>query len=185
MIIPGLANSVLLDTNLIISKARITERMKVANLGCGASGLFVFPVASMIGKKGKVYAVDILKTVLERISRVARQENFTNIETIWSNLEVYNATKIESGSVDVALLINVLYQSQHRPQILREAIRLIKKDGYMLVVEWKNVSSPLGPPLEERVRKELLLTAAKKLGLVLEDEFEAGHYHYGLLFTKI
>jgi len=180
-----LGGNVLLDVNLILNKAQVGDRMKVANLGCGSSGHFVFPCAALVGKKGKVYAVDILKTVLERIDRQSRQENLQNIETIWSNLEIYNATKIESGSLDTALLINILYQSHKRAEILRESIRMIKKDGTILLVEWKNISSPLGPPVEERVKKNLLEDAGKKLGLKLEEEFEAGQYHYGLVFTKL
>ncbi len=183
--IPGVGGSVLLDVNLILKKTKIGDRMTVANLGCGASGHFVFPVADLVGKKGKVYAVDILKTVLERVTRRAKQEGYLNVETIWSNLEIFNATKIESGSLDAALLVNVLYQSQHRAEILREAIRMLKKDGRLLVVEWKNISSPLGPPVEERVNEELLHAAAKKLGIIIEEEFQAGEYHYGIVFTKM
>lgn len=183
--IPGVGGSVLLDVKQILRKTKISEKMVVANLGCGASGHFVFPIADLVGKRGKVFAVDILKTVLERVTRKAKQENYPNIETIWSNLEVFNATKIESGSLDSALLVNVLYQSQHRAEILREAIRMIKKDGTLLVVEWKSVSSPLGPPVEERVREDLLKTAASKLGLIIEEEFDAGQYHYGIVFNKL
>lgn len=177
--------NVLLNEDYIMAKAQISEKMRVANLGCGASGRFVFPVADLVGKKkGKVLAVDILKTVLERIERRAKQENYTNIETIWSNLEIFGGTKIEAESVDVAMLINVLYQSHRRPEILREAIRVLKKGGRLLVVEWKNTSTPLGPPVEERVKMNLLEEAGKKLGLTLEEDFEAGQYHYGLVFVK-
>jgi len=183
--ISGIGGSVLLDVNLILKKTKISDKMTVANLGCGASGYFVFPVADVVGKKGKVYAVDILKTVLERVARRAKQENYSNVATIWSNLEIFNATKIESGSLDAALLVNVLYQSQHRADIIREAIRMLKKDGKLLVVEWKSVNSPLGPPVEERVNEDLLHTAAKKLGLVVDEEFQAGEYHYGIVFNKM
>lgn len=180
-----IGGNVLLNVNLILDKAQIGDKMIVANLGCGASGHFVFPCAVLVGKKGKIFAVDILKTVLERINRQARQENYQNIETVWSNLEIFNATKIESGSLDTALLINILYQSHKRPDILRESIRMVKKDGRVMIVEWKNINSPIGPPVEERVKKNLLEEAGKKLGLKLDEEFEAGQYHYGLIFTKL
>jgi len=175
----------LINANLIVNKAQIEEKMKVADLGCGASGHFVFPAAIAVGKKGKVYAVDILKTVLENIKKRAVQENLENIEEVWSDLEVFGSTKIESGSLDVAMLINTLYLSHKRVEMIREATRMTKKDGKLLIIEWENTASPLGPPVEERVRAESLKTAAPKLGLKLEEEFEAGQYHYGLLFTKL
>ncbi|MDD4901010.1 MAG: methyltransferase domain-containing protein [Patescibacteria group bacterium] len=179
-----IGGSSLVDANLIFSKAQIAEKSKVADLGCGSSGHFVFPAAKLVGKKGVVYAVDILRTALETINKRIRVENFTNIKTVWSNLEIFGATKIEAGSLDVAMLINTLYQSHKRAEILRESIRLLKKNGRLVVVEWKNVATPFGPPPEERVKKELVDAGVKKLGLSPEAEFEAGEYHYGLIYVK-
>ncbi len=180
-----MGGNTLIDANLIMAKAQVADKMRVADLGCGSSGHFVFPAAGLVGKKGIVYAVDILRTVLETVDKQARVENLANIKTIWSNLEIFGATKIEAGSLDVALLINTLYQSHKRAEILRESIRMLKKNGKLVVVEWKNIAAPFGPPSEERVKKELLDNAAKKLGLREESEFEAGQYHYGLIYVKL
>lgn len=181
----SIGGSSLVDANLIFSKAKITDKAKVADLGCGSTGHFVFPAAKLVGRKGTVYAVDILRTALETINKRARIENILNIKTVWSNLEIYGATKIESGCLDVAMLINTLYQSHKRAEILRESIRLLKKNGRLVVVEWKNVASPFGPPPEERVKKDLIDLGAKRLGLKPEEEFEAGQYHYGLIYVKM
>jgi ubiquinone/menaquinone biosynthesis C-methylase UbiE len=175
----------LVSANLVLSKARVGDKMKVADLGCGSSGHYIFPAAKMVGKNGLVYAVDILKVVLEGINRRIRQDNFKNIKTVWSDLEIFGATKIESGSLDVVMLNNTLYLSHKRAEMLREAVRMLKKEGKLLVVEWKNIFSPFGPPSEERVQIDLLKNAAAKLGLKLEEEFEAGQFHYGLIFTKM
>ena len=84
--------------------------------------------------------MDILRTALETISKRAHAENLANIKTVWSNLEIFGATKIEAGSLDVGLLINTLYQSHKRAEILRESIRLLKKNGKLVIVEWKNIA---------------------------------------------
>ncbi len=177
--------NILLDAGYLLKKAQIEEGMKVADFGCGATGHFVFSSADLVGKNGMVYAVDILKTVLETIKRRVKQDAYENIETVWTNLEVFGATKIESGSLDAGLLINTLYQSHKRAEILRESIRMIKKGGRLMIVEWKNIASPLGPPAKERVKADLIKIAARKLGLDLFEEFEAGQYHYGMLFVKM
>ena len=180
-----IGGNALVDAKFVLDKLRLGEKMKVADFGCGASGHFILPAANLVGKKGIVYAVDILKPVLETVNKRVKQENLTNIKTVWSDIEIFGATKIESGSLDVAMLMNTLYQSHKRAEIMREAIRTIKKEGKLAVVEWKNTASPFGPPVEERVDKGLLEATAKKLGLDLEEEFEAGPYHYGVIFSKL
>lgn len=180
-----IGGNTLIDVNLILEKAGVGDKSKAADLGCGASGHFIFPAADLVGKQGKVYAVDILKTVLETINKRIKLENLTNLQTVWSDIEMFGATKIEVNSIDAALLMNTLYQSHKRAEIMRETIRIVKKGGKLVVVEWKNIASPIGPPIEERVKADLLKTAAKKLGLQLEEEFEAGPYHYGMVFVKL
>lgn len=175
----------LLDINLILDKAQMGPKMKVADLGCGIMGYFVFPAAELVGKDGIIYAVDILKTALEAIDRRCKVENKKNVKTIWSDLEIFNATKIESGSIDLGLLINILHLSKKRVEILREAMRLLKKKGRIVIVEWKNIASPFGPPPEDRINLENLKIVAQKLGLKLDEEFFAGHYHFGLIFSKL
>jgi ubiquinone/menaquinone biosynthesis C-methylase UbiE len=181
----NIGGSSLIDADYLLAKAGVGEGTRVADLGCGASGYFVFPASELVGKRGRVFAVDILKTVLENINRRIKLENIENIKTIWSNLEIFGATKIESGSLDVAFLINTLYQSHKRAEIMREAVRLLKRGGKLLVAEWKNSAIPFGPPPEERVKIDSVKNTAKKMGLLLDNEFDAGQYHYGVLFTKM
>lgn len=175
----------LLDIDFIMGKARIADRMKVGDFGCGASGHFIFPAAKIVGSHGLVYAIDILKTSLENVEKRAKQENIKNIKTIWSDLEIYRATKIDAESLDVGLLINTLYLSKKKIEIIRESTRMIKHGGFVLIIEWEDTSLPFGPPPEERVKVEILKKVCEKLGLKIIEQFEAGQYHYGLLLEKL
>ncbi|MFA5318242.1 MAG: methyltransferase domain-containing protein [Patescibacteria group bacterium] len=176
--------NVLIDPQTIIEKGEIGDRMQVADLGCGGSGHFVFPIANVIGENGIIYAVDILKNNLANIERRAKQDNLKQVKTVWSNLEIFKATKIESASLDAGLLINVLYQSNKREEMIREAVRMVKRGGKLLIVDWKKVRSPFGPSLEERVNKENLAIVCQRLGMELLEEFNTGEYHFGLVFLK-
>jgi len=180
-----IGGSNLIDANLIYKKAGVKEGMQVADLGCGSLAYFSFPLLKIVGKRGKVYAVDILKTILETIDKKIRIENIENMETVWSNLEIFKATNIPNESLDVSFLINTLHLSKKRTDILRETIRMMKKNSKLLVADWKGIQLPFGPPLEDRVNEELLIKSAEKLGLRLDDEFSTGMYHFGLLFTKL
>ncbi len=174
----------LLDSKLIIDKAGISSKMKVADLGCGASGFFAFPLAQAVGKEGLVYAVDIKKAALENVSRRARINNIRQVKIVWSDLEVFNAAKIETESLDAVFLINILYQSAKRVEMVREATRMLKRNGKMIIVEWNDADCPVGPPADNKVKEQLLKSGIKKMGMRLEDEFSAGNFHYGLIFIK-
>ncbi len=177
--------SALFDIATILHKMSIGERQIVAELGCGNFGFFVFPIARLVGRSGKVYAVDILKSTLQEIKARATKENLPQVITIWSNLEIFKGTKIEANTLDAALLVNVLHQSNNRANILREAWRMLKIGGKLLIVDWNSADTPIGPKPERRLKLAFLKTAAHKLGFDIKEEFAAGPYHYGLILTKL
>lgn len=174
----------LLDPYVIFEQIGLGVGAKMADLGCGAAGHFVIPAAKIVGEKGAVYAVDLLKSVLEAVKSRARLEGVDNVETVWSNLEIYGATDIGEGSLDLVLLANTLFQIPKREEVFREAVRLAKKGGKIVVVEWGLLAAPLGPPLDRRLNKDAVRELARASGLTEVKEFKAGPYHYGLVFSK-
>ena len=175
----------LLFVEEIIKKAKIKEGMSIADLGCGSHGLFVFNPSFLVGNTGVVYALDVLKNILEDLNKIIKRENYKNIKTVWSNLENYKASKIDSMVLDVVFLVNVLHQSDKKVDILRESIRMLKKNGRILIVDWIEGATLIGPQKERKINKDNLIIASQKLGLDLEEEFVAGRYHYGLIFKKL
>jgi ubiquinone/menaquinone biosynthesis C-methylase UbiE len=157
---------------------------RVADLGCGALGHFVFPASELVGPNGKVYAVDIQRDVLAQVEKTAKQNHAFNIECVWSDIDQYGAAKIENGSLDLTLLINNLFLSQNRPELVREIARLAKPGGRVVVVEWKAIATPLGPDVKSRMSPEEAKQIFQTPLLKLEEEFEAGPYHYGIVYTR-
>lgn len=168
----------------VFAKVGLTENMNLADLGCGNLGYFSLPAAKIVGKNGLVYAVDVLKSALESVASRAKQGGLNNVKTIWSNLEIVGATKIPAESLDVALLINTLFQSTKDDLIIKESFRLLRAGGKLLVIDWEKVSTPFGPPLADRPDKEEIKKFAQASNFGFLEEFSAGLYHYGLLFSK-
>ncbi|RJR31140.1 methyltransferase domain-containing protein [Candidatus Parcubacteria bacterium] len=175
----------LIDARKIFDSLKFRPGLKVADLGCGVTGFFTIPTGKLVGETGTVYAVDILKSVLKEVATRARLEGVKNIKTVWTNLEIYGATKIPEHSLDAVLIINLLCQTKQRQEILREAHRLLKPSGKMLVCDWNNKQAPLGPREEDKISKNTVKKMADELNLRMEKEFPAGLYHYGLIFKKI
>lgn len=173
------------DINLILHKIAVQENQVIAEFGCGHFGHFVFPVAKLVGKNGLVYAVDIIPSVLEEIKHRAYTENLPQIKTVWSNLEIFKSTKIEASSVDAVLIINTLSQTEKKTEVIREAVRILKSNGKLLIVDWKNDARPFGPKLEYRLKTEALKQAAPKLGLTIIEEFEVGDNYHAFSLKKL
>ena len=118
-----------------ISYFGIAEGMKIADLGCG-TGSYTIPMAFRIRGAGKVYAIEVQKELLERLTRDARAKHLTNIETIWGTIEHVGGTKLADQSIDVALLSNVLFQVEDRVGCMKELMRIVKHDGHVVVIVW-------------------------------------------------
>ncbi|MCX6740892.1 MAG: methyltransferase domain-containing protein [Candidatus Parcubacteria bacterium] len=180
--VPG--GNELINAKDLLAKAGLEEGMRVGDLGCGARGHFATQAAKMVGNKGIVYAVDVVKNVLTSVLSYAHILGIYNITAVWSNLEKYGATKIRPSSLDMALLVNVLFQTTDDATVLKESVRLLKTSGKLVICDWKRTGAPFGPAVELRVDFEAMKQLAAGLGLKLEKEFAAGPYHWALVFKK-
>ncbi len=177
------SGNTLLHPQQLMETVGVGEGMSVADLGCGAAGFFVLQSGKMVGKDGRVYAVDIQKSVLESVDSKARLEGLANVVPVWSNLEIIGATKILEHSLDCAYLISTIHQSNQPGKMFVEAKRLLKPIGKLLLVDWKKEAAPFGPAPDKRVSKEDAVRLAQEAGFVLAGEFTPGPYHYGFIFT--
>jgi len=176
----------LLDAKQILTQQLGLEPGKVVgDFGCGGAGYFTLAAAKIVGDKGQVYAVDVLKTVLSSVDSKARMHNLYNIKTVWSNLEIYGATDMPEASVDYAFLINILFQSKKHAEITKEVVRLMKTSSKLLVIDWDNTASGFGPAAEDKVDPEGMKKIARDNGLVEVKSFKAGQYHFGIIFSKV
>ncbi|MBU1148953.1 class I SAM-dependent methyltransferase [Patescibacteria group bacterium] len=174
----------LLNPEKILKKVGIGFGDKVIDLGCGGAAFFTLQAARMVGQDGVVYAVDVLKPVLASVESKAFLNGVRNIKTVWSDLEVYNATNIPDETADLAMLINVLFQSEKKLELIKEGVRMVKSGGRFLFIDWKDAGAPFGPPKKMRVSPDEIRQIAKQLNLKEIEYFDAGTYHYAFIFAK-
>lgn len=178
------AGTALVDPYPIFEKISLTSGMRVADLGCGRTGHFVFPASRVVGDTGIVYAVEIVKNILESIQSRVRSEGYHNVQTVWSNIELAGKIPVPAGSLQACFLVNVLFLVTNKVDTLTEATRLVEPGGSVVVVDWARRLGPLGPPPEQMVAPEMIISLAEKVGLELVDKLSPGDYHYCLIFKK-
>ncbi len=177
-------NKTLMDPIRILKEvAHLDYGAKVADLGCGSMAHFTLAAAKIVGNNGLVYAVDIQKEALSSVASRAKLENLLNIKTVWSDLEIAGATNVPKG-IDFSFLVTVLFQNNNPLQIIKEAVGLLNKEGKLLVIEWLPQKTVIGPAVDKRISADTIKRHANSLGLKEEQEFSAGPYHYGLIFSK-
>ncbi len=157
---------------------------KVADLGSGTMGFFIIEAAKIVGDQGTAYAVDVLKEALSGVEGRARLAGLNNLKIVWSDLEKYGATKIAPDSLDADLIINTLFQTNDRLTVIKEAMRLLKTNGKLLIIDWLNNQTPFGPAINIRISPQKIKEMAASINLKFVKEFPAGNYHYGLIFIK-
>lgn len=172
-----------MDPKKILDQVGLEEGWQVADLGCG-SGFLTFEAARVVGDSGKVFAVDIQKTVLSVIKSKIKFLGLRNVTPCWANLEILGSTKIAQGSIDLAILTNVLFQSKKHREIFEEAKRILKKKGRFLVIDWRKEGVLFGPSLSFRISKEEAKNKAEAAGFKFIKEVKTDDYHWGLLFER-
>jgi len=158
--------------------------MKVAEFGSG-SGMFSLAAAAKIGRDGKVYALDVQKETLEALRMKARMEGVFNIETVWADLEKIGSSKIPDNELDMTLLTNMLFQSEKKPEILKEAYRITKPGGSTVIIDWFPEKAIYGKQMGWPVSPADMQKIATAAGFTFLNELMTGSaHHYGLLFRK-
>jgi len=119
----------------ILERIGIGRGQTVLDFGCGC-GTYTIPMARIVGRKGKVYALDKDKDALDHLMQKADSAHLKNMEIINSS----GGPKIElpEESVDVALLFDVLHryyfpEMDDRRRIMDEIYRITKANGFISV----------------------------------------------------
>lgn len=103
----------------------------VADLGAGG-GYFTFRLADTVGPTGKVYAVDVDKDNLAYIAQRAKEQGYTNVETV---LAKYDDPLLPPEGVDLIFTCNVYHHLENRADYFKSAARYLKPDGRVAIID--------------------------------------------------
>lgn len=142
---------------LLSDIAAIKEGMTCIDLGCG-TGVFSFPLVDHVGEKGHIYAVDESNEMLDYIRKKKPLKNMLLINRDASD------TGLKSNIADICLLAFILHEVSNSYSLIKEAFRLLKPNGNLLVVEWKAELDSKGPPSHVRIPQDQLMQLFNQAG---------------------
>lgn len=178
-----------IDPESVVAEWGIKEGENIADLGCGG-GYFTIPMAKIVGQEGKVFAVDVIEGSLEALKSRAYLERLNNVTVIRADIERKNSLSkwVKAGECQKVILANLLYTSSKKKAIINEAKRILSFKGKLIVIEWdKKIKSRIrnfGPSFDSRLSKKELINLITQKELMFENEFEAGEFHFGMIFKK-
>jgi FkbM family methyltransferase len=155
--------------------------MSVADFGAG-SGFYTLALSKKVGNTGKVYAIEIQKDLLKTLENQIKESNISNVECIWGDIEKNIGTKLASNSMDAVVVSNVLFQVEDKLGLIDEAKRILKKDGKVLLVDWKESFNGMGPASHSVISEESSIELFKKRGFKVLEKISTLPHHYGIIF---
>lgn len=155
----------------VAERVRLKPGMTVVEIGPG-KGSYTKAVAERVLSGGKVYAIDVQESIIERLRERFEREGVTNVRPRID--DVYDLS-LEDGSVDRVLAIAVLPEIPDPVRVLKECRRVLKPGGLVCLSEV--FSDPDYP------RRSTEMRWAEEAGLVLEEEF-GNFFLYQLNFMK-
>lgn len=140
-----------------------------ADLGCGA-GRFCDVLKDMASL---VYCVDINKDILKEVEKIKAN----NIIILNEDLTY---TSISSDSIDLVIMSNVLHDIADKEAAAREAARVLRAGGHVVVIEHKP-GMLFGPPNFVKLKPD---EVRKYFNNLKEVEYIDLNYNYAIIFKK-
>lgn len=125
---------------VIISALAIEEGSKVADVGCH-QGYMTVKLARVVGKTGKVYAVDIDTYQLQKLEENLKKRNLlNNVDIIKGD---YNDPKLPENTLDAVIIMDTYHEMDEYESMLKHIKNALKPGGRIVIVE---------PIAEDRVK---------------------------------
>ncbi|HEX8464515.1 MAG TPA: class I SAM-dependent methyltransferase [Abditibacterium sp.] len=164
----------------IVAAVGIPAGARVAEIGCG-TGWFTLELERAVRPRGMVYALDKLSTMLQILE--TKRRHYERILTLPCG---ENEFELDSGEVDIVFHANVLHETQEPEKHLREAYRVLKNGGRMIVIEWAwaDEESQPGPPNTSRLEPDTTRKLLESAGFEVGEVGDVGPYHYVVQAVK-
>lgn len=167
----------------------LSDGDSVVEVGSG-NGYFALP-AARIAEPAPVYAVELDRGLLEEAAELAEMNGIGNLVTVHADATSLSDHLPGTGTVDVALVANILHGVDDKTGLARESREALSSDGKLVVVNWRDVpmeetrvgDEPRGPPTEIRMSPVETEEAILEAGFEVLRSYELPPYHYAVVFA--
>jgi ubiquinone/menaquinone biosynthesis C-methylase UbiE len=169
--------------SLMLTTLDVKPGMNVCDMGCG-NGFYTVQLARLVGKKGKVYAVDIQPKMLEFLKDRAAKEKIPDgvVEPILGELW---DPKLPEGKLDLILLVDVYHEFSHPEQMLAAMRKSLAPGGKIVLVEFRGEDPEVPIKPEHKMTKDQINKEMNANGFKVAKEFEKLPWQHMMWFEKV
>lgn len=178
-----MAESSFLNPRKVMHAVKLHDGDKVADFGAG-SGFFAREAARQAGGKGVVWAVDAHQDMLPRLKNHAAEEGLINVEVVHGNVEKEKGSHLPADNFDLVIVANMLFAADHKEMVVKEAKRVLRVGGRVLVIDWKDSFNGMGPHKDHVVSEDHGRTLFELGGFTYVEPVPAGDFHWGFIARK-
>lgn len=153
---------------------------RLADIGCGI-GYFTLPAARIVGKQGKVYALDIEQEMLAEIEKKLLSDSLTNVELVQVKL---NHLVLSNSTASCALAAFILHEVNPLEVFLAELRRILQPAGRLYIIEWDKKKTLDGPPEKARIDCKTLEALLAQAGFGVVEDFKVNEDMYAIVAEK-
>ncbi len=172
-----------LNPQAAIARAHISQGSRVADLAAG-SGFFTRAAARAAGPDAQVWAIDPSQEMLVRLKNLATSEGIHTIEVVRGTPEKLRGTHLPDATIDFCILANTLFSMHDKDTVAREAYRVLRRAGRLLLIDWSASHGGLGPHDDHVISKEEARAIFERAGFAHAEDISVGGYHWGLILRK-
>ena len=173
-----------LDPKSIVNVCELASDAHIADFGAG-SGIYSFLIAEDFPRR-KIFAIDVQKDLIDHLQKESERRGLQNIHSVWGNVDELKGSMLRNESIDCVLMANILFQLEDIPIALREAYRILKHGGKLLVIDWMDSFGHLGSHPDHVVTEERAKRFLEEAGFSIEKKVEdSGAHHYAFLVKKM
>ncbi len=107
----------------------IKNGQKVIDYGCGPAR-YIINSSKAVGKKGRVYAVDIHPIAIKMVADKIRKFNLKNVKVVQAN---GYSVDIPENTADLIYALDMFHMVEKPNILLKELNRLVKSDGILII----------------------------------------------------
>jgi len=122
--------------------------MHVADVGAG-TGLFTLPLATAVGPRGRVWAIDVQQSFVDHITARAEAAGLTNVV---GRVADQRATGLDASSIDLAFVCDAYHHLELPRTYLADLRRALVPGGRLIIIDYDRTQPGTTASMREHIR---------------------------------